>query len=266
MNAAIGRWLLNTFPTWILVLLGVGGVVALSVLGFALYKRLYLRAPNWEGDTMVGSFAARAETLLGVLLVFVIVSLYGSFQATRDAVQTEATGLAQFVRDTQAFPPAVGGPLRARVAAYVREVRGPEWHDMREGHTNPRAVALLDDIYDGLTQHSPRGARERIFYDDAVQHLDDVASARRTRLSHVAGSVPTALWLLVLVASVVGIVTMYPFSASFDRLQYWLIGISAVLIGAGLIVALLLDYPFAGSLAVGPQPLSQGTLAGLLHP
>jgi Protein of unknown function (DUF4239) len=265
LNAAIGRWLLNTFPTGILVVLGIGGAVAVSVLGFALYKRLYLRSPNTEGDTMVGSFAERAETLLGVLLVFVIVSLYGSFQAARDAVQTEATGLAQFVRDTDAFPPAVGGPLRARVAAYVREVRGPEWHDMREGHTNARAVVLLDRIYDGLTEHSPRGSRQRIFYDDAVQHLDDVASARRTRLSHVAGSVPTALWMLVLVASVVGVVTMYPFSASFDRLQFWLIGISAVLIGAGLIVALLLDYPFAGSLAVSPEPLSQGTLADLLR-
>jgi hypothetical protein len=136
---------------------------------------------------------------------------------------------------------------------------------MREGHTDARAVVLLDHIYDGLTEHSPRGSRQRIFYDDAVQHLDDVASARRTRLSHVAGSVPTALWMLVLVASVVGVVTMYPFSASFDRLQFWLIGISAVLIGAGLIVALLLDYPFAGSLAVSPEPLSQGTLADLLR-
>jgi hypothetical protein len=247
------------------VVFGVGGTVAVATLGFALYRRGRLRAPNVGGDTMVESFAARAETLLGVLLVFVIVSLYGSFQAAREAVATEATGLAQFARDTEAFPPGVGRPLRAGVAAYIREVRGPEWHDMREGRSSPRAVELLDRVYSGLIAHGPRGARQRFFYEDAIQHLDAVSSARRTRLSHIAGSIPTALWGLVLVAAFVGVVTMYPFAKSFDRLQFMLIGVSAVLIGAGLVVALLLDFPLAGSLAVSPDPFSQGTLADVLR-
>jgi hypothetical protein len=249
----------------VLVLLGVGGTVAVSMLGFALYRRGRLRAPNVGADTMVESFATRAETLLGVLLVFVIVSLYGSFQSTRESVATEATGLAQFVRDTQAFPPAVGRPLRVRVAAYIREVRGPEWHEMREGRSSPRAVLLLDRIYSVLLGHSPRGAQQRLFYEDAIQHLDAVSTARRARLSHIEGSIPGALWLLVLTAAAVGVITMYPFAKSFDRLQFTLIGVSSVLIGAGLVVALLLDYPLAGSLAVGPEPFSQGVLADVLR-
>lgn len=37
----------------------------------------------------------------------------------------------------------------------------------------------------------------------------------------------------------------------------------AVVVGAGLLTALILQYPYSGSIAVRSEPFTQGTLAGL---
>jgi hypothetical protein len=147
LNARVGRWLLDTFPTWLVALVGVGGFTAASLVGFSLYRRLRLRAPDTGADTMVSSFAARAHTLLGILLVFVIVSLYGSFLDARSDVEEEATNLAQVVRDSRAFPSQARAGLQARAVAYAREVREREWPLMTEGDSSDRALALLDGLY-----------------------------------------------------------------------------------------------------------------------
>jgi hypothetical protein len=65
----------------------------------------------------------------------------------------------------------------------------------------------------------------------------------------------------LLVGAAISVLTMYPFSAAVDRVQLLLIGLSAALISAGLVVALLLDYPFAGSIAVSSEPFGRGALA-----
>jgi hypothetical protein len=77
------------------------------------------------------------------------------------------------------------------------------------------------------------------------------------------GAVPGPLWILIVIAASVSVFSMYVFARSADRLQVLLIGLYSVLIGAPLFVAILLDFPFAGSIAVTPTPYNEGVLSHL---
>ena len=250
-------------PTWGLALLVVGGFTLTALLGFLLVLRLRFHAPDPSSDTMLSSFAVSAATLLGVLLVFVIVALYQGYAEAKDSVRASATALAQLVRDGRAFPAPVEGAIQCRISAYRSAVIDDEWPLMAEGRSSPQALALLEHLYGAVVNYQPHTASEKTFYDDAVTHLNDLVSARRDRLDHVGGAVPSPVWILIVLAAFVSVLSMYVFARSADRLQVLLIGLYSVLIGTSLFVAILLDFPFAGSIAVTPTPYNEGVLSHL---
>ena len=256
------QWL-DSLPTWALALLVVGGFTFVALLGFVVVRRFRFHAPDPSSDAMLSTFAVSAATLLGVLLVFVIVALYQGYAEAKDSVRAEATALAQLVRDGRAFPVPVESTIECRISSYRTTLIDDEWPAMARGTSSPLALARLEHLYAAVVNYHPQTPNERIFYRDAVSHLDDLISARRDRLDHVGGAVPGPLWILIVVAAFVSVLSMYAFARSADRLQVLLIGLYSVLIGASLFVAILLDFPFAGSIAVTPTPYNEGVLSHL---
>jgi hypothetical protein len=98
------RRLVADVPIWGLALLFVGGTVVFAVVGFFVVRATDFRSPSTGADTYVSAFGTRASTLFGILLVFVIVSEYSAYQGAQNTVRTEATNLAEIVRNTESFP------------------------------------------------------------------------------------------------------------------------------------------------------------------
>src|SRR6266536_3510847 len=140
------RTLVSSVPVWGLVILFVGGMMALSAVGFLLVQKLDFRSPSTGADTYVSAFGTRASTLFGILLVFVIVSEYGSFQGSQRTVRAEATNLAEIIRNTQSFPAAPRDRIRGAVVAYTDEVVHREWTLMEDGGQSDVASGKLADI------------------------------------------------------------------------------------------------------------------------
>ena len=257
------NFLVESLPTWALAFLIVGGTMVLSLVGFLVVVKFHIHAPDHSSDAMASGFVVLTSTLLGVLLVFVVVSLYEEYLSAKDSVRSEATALAQLVRDGWAFPAPVESALDCRIAAYIREVRGNEWALMAKERSSPRALSMVERLYTTVSRYDPHSARERTFYRDGVNHLDDLVSARRTRLQHVEGAIPAPLWLLLVVAAAVALLTTYTFAQAHARTQLLLVALSSGLIGTSFLVAMLLDYPFAGAIAVSSGPFHQGVLGHL---
>jgi len=260
------RSLVDSVPVWGLVLVFVGGAILFGVLGFGLVRRIGFRSPSTGMDTMVSAFSTRATTLFGILLVFVIVSEYGSFQGAGRRVRTEATGLAEIVRNTQAFPSAAQARIRDAVAAYADEVVHREWPLMADGKESDTASARLDGIQRAIAAFNPTSESDKSFLGGAVSNFDLVVTARRDRIDSSKEHIPAPLLALLFAGAAVFIATMFVFSAARDSLLLSLIVLLAALVGAGLFATVVLDYPFSGSLAVSPDAFHEGALKGLVRP
>jgi uncharacterized membrane protein YgdD (TMEM256/DUF423 family) len=260
------RSVVNSIPTWGLALIFIGGAITVGLTGFWLFGRLGLRSPNAGADTAVSAFSNKATALFGVLLVFTIVSEFGHVDTGNQTVDREATALAQVVRDSQPFPPAVAASIRSAAGDYVNTVVRQEWHSIGAGGKPSTAAAnALDLLQTRIYSFSPKGTGQVELYHQTATVYNDLVSARRDRLQAADPAIPTALLWLLLVGSIVFIGSMLAFSRTNDRLLSVLIVGVCALTGAGLLVVVLFDYPFSGSNAISTSAFHQGALATLIR-
>ncbi|MEV8590851.1 DUF4239 domain-containing protein [Streptomyces sp. NPDC051180] len=255
-------WLLNHFSTFTLAAVVVGGTVALAVAGSVLARRRYPSLAEGEHNDMVGVTLGMFGAIYGIILAFVIVTLWTQLESTQTVVATEATDVALIARDAAAFPP----PVRARVddalSGYVHGVVNDQWPLMRRGTPDYDATSgSLQAVFDVLQSYEPRTAREEVFYEEAVSRLNDVAGQRRARLTMAEQELPPLLQVLAFGGALVLVPLTFLYGMRRLRIQLLFVACVAGLIGFSLLLVLVLDRPFAGELSVSPEPYRQGALA-----
>jgi hypothetical protein len=261
----VTRWLLNTFTTWQLALVVVGGFVVLGVVGLLLVRRLLPRVAEGPFDDVAGIVAGLVAAVYGIILAFVIVALYEDFKAAESTVRAEATALAQVYENTRALSPEVRVRMSEEVSHYAAAVRGDEWRRMRDGEESPDAWRHIRDMYRVLIEYEPQGDSESTFYGEAVGKLDDVVGTRQERLDDAAESLPTPFQILLWAGAVPLVASLYFLGGGLGRRpQMIVVVIVAGLVGFNLFVAVVLDHPFSGDVAVSNEHFTEGPLADVV--
>ncbi|MFD5328220.1 DUF4239 domain-containing protein [Streptomyces sp. NPDC127092] len=255
-------WLLNHFSTFTLAVVTVGGTVLLAVAGSVVMRRRYPSLSGGEHNDMVGVTLGMFGAIYGIILAFVIVTLWTQLENTQTIVAAEATDAALIARDAAAFPPPVRAGVDAALSDYVHSVVEDQWPRMRAGEPSYGATAnKLQSVYDVLQAYEPKTAREEVFYEEAVGHLDDVASQRRARLTMAEQQLPPLLQVLAFGGALVLIPLTFLYGMRKLRIQLLFVASVAALIGFSLLLVVVLDRPFAGELSVTPAPYKEGALA-----
>jgi hypothetical protein len=260
-RCAVLRGLVDTLPTWALVLLVVGLVVGITLLGVWLARRFV--APTRQGfDAEVSSqLLGVVATVFGLLLAFVVVITFQAYDDAGDNARQEADSLAQIVRDSGALSPADHARVSAAVGAYVRSVVDDEWQRLRDGKESPRAGKDVERLYGAMESVHPSTPAARAFYDDSVRRLNDALSSRRNRLSDASGGLSALIVGLLLLGSFV--ILGYVVLVGSRSAAFHAVGASAIalVLGFSLAVLLIFNYPYSGDLAVDPGAYRQGVLA-----
>ncbi|MGW0362726.1 bestrophin-like domain [Streptomyces sp. NPDC002990] len=255
-------WLLNHFSTFTLAVVIVGGTVAVSMAGSVLLRRRYPSLAEGEHNDMVGVTLGMFGAIYGIILAFVIVTLWTQLDSTQTTVATEATDIALIARDAAAFPPPVRADLDAALSGYVHAVVEDQWPRMRAGRPSYGATERhLRTAFETLQAYEPKTAREEVFYAEAVSHLNDVAAQRRSRLTMAEQELPPLLQVLAFGGALVLIPLTFLYGMRRLLVQLLFVASVAALIGFSLLLVLVLDRPFAGQLSVSPAPYREGALA-----
>ncbi|MEU6929703.1 DUF4239 domain-containing protein [Streptomyces sp. NPDC046385] len=255
-------WLLNHFSTFTLTVVTVGGTIALAVAGSVLARRRYPSLAEGEHNEMVGVTLGMFGAIYGIILAFVIVTLWTQLDSTQTIVATEATDVALIARDAAAFPAPVRADVDAALSGYVHAVVEDQWPRMRAGQPSYGATGeKLQTVFDALQAYEPKTAREEVFYEEAVGRLNDVAGQRRARLTMAEQELPPLLQVLAFGGAIVLIPLTFLYGMRRLRIQLLFVSAVAGLVGFSLLLVFVLDRPFAGELSVSPAPYKEGALA-----
>ncbi|MFB6628979.1 hypothetical protein ACFCWY_03735 [Streptomyces sp. NPDC056362] len=255
-------WLLNHFSTFTLAVVSVGGTVALAVAGSVLLRRRYPSLARGEHNDMVGVTLGMFGAIYGIILAFVIVTLWTQLDSTQTIVASEATDAALIARDAAAFPPGVRADLDTALSGYVHAVVEDQWPRMRAGQPSYGATEThLRSAFEVLQAYDPKSPREEVFYEEAVTHLNDVAAQRRARLNMAEQELPPLLQALAFGGAIVLVPLTFLYGMRKLRIQLLFVASVAGLIGFSLLLVFVLDRPFAGELSVSPAPYQEGALA-----
>ncbi|MCJ0870663.1 DUF4239 domain-containing protein [Streptomyces sp. AP-93] len=257
-------WLLNHLSTWSLAVLVVGGVSCMAVLGSFLTRRFFPQVTDGEHNEMVGVVLGMFGAIYGIILAFVVVTLWTQLETTQAVVSAEATDLAVLLRDIRVFPAEDRARITTAVSGYVHAVVEVQWPLMREGRPSFAATGGdLERVYAALQRYVPENAAQQSFYDSAVDRLADVAAQRRARLATARQQLPPLLQVLVFGGALVILPLTFLYGIRSKKMQVLFVASVAALIGFSLLLVLVLDRPFAGELSVNPSAYKDGVLAQL---
>lgn len=258
--AAVGRDLDNQVADWALALIIVGGSVIIVLLLYFLVKRFL---ESWRAEATsqtVAGIAAMVMAMFAVLLAFVIVNLYNSYDSAGNNVALEATSLSDLVQDAGGFPPAARRRIERAVARYVVEVRDREFSTLSKGEADPRAQQRLNELFAAVRSYSPVSDSQQAFYRGALDQLHAVADERESRINAAETAVPNPLLYLLILLAVLTLAVSLFIDTHHNGLDVAVVVVLAVAVSAGMLTALILQYPFSGSIAVSSEPFENNTV------
>jgi hypothetical protein len=263
-DSAVLRWIVENVPSWWLVVLAI---VGLPVLAVALQWLIRRRAPglaSGEHNDVAGFLGSVVGVIYAIIVGFMVITLWEQYVTAGDTVQNETVSLRDLVQFSGAFGPAAQGKIRLLVIRYAESVATVEWQAMASGKGSPATQNDFDQLITAVQGLHVQNPTQQEFLATMLTQLDDAGKERQQRLELSGQNIPAVLWVAVLLASVVTLGFCLLFSIKSARLQYIMVASVAVLIGATLVLILLLEFPFSGTVAV--RPPSAGQVAAGLHP
>ncbi|MFJ4844451.1 MULTISPECIES: DUF4239 domain-containing protein [unclassified Streptomyces] len=258
----MGLWLLNNLDTTSLAILIVGGVVVVSLAACLVTRRVFPALISGVTNDVSRTVLELFGAIYGIVLAFVIVTLWTDLEQVQAVVTSEATDLAVISRNAHAFPDDVQEKLDRAIGGYVHAVVDDAWPLMREGKNSLKATSgKLEGLYAVLQEYEPKSASEQAFYSESVERLNDVTAQRRTRILAATQELPILLQVLTYGGALIVMLVSLLYGVENLKVQLLFVGAIALLVGLSLTLVLVLEHPFAGEVSAGPHPFMEGQLS-----
>jgi hypothetical protein len=235
----------------------VAAVAAPAVAAMLLVRR---RAPEGsrfsDGDRASGVFGVLA-TGFSVLAGFVVFLSFTSYDKSRVGAEQEALALGRQIETAQFFPTPVAAELSGELICYGRSVVNVEWPEAEAGNAvgdvNPWGVELFQTV----RQFQPQTPVQESAFDKWLDHTADREAARIDRVHGAEGVIPSPLWIVLILLSIVIVGYTLFFADSAERAvsQGVLMGSVAATLAAMLLLIQFLDSPFKEGVG-GIQPVA----------
>jgi hypothetical protein len=191
--------------------------------------------------------------LYAVILAFVVVNEWEALQTTKSNTFTEANELGALFWNARAMPPAVGSALERTTRDYASEVIDNEWALLRTSKSSPAATQLVYTMRDEINALPTNTVKEQTLYQQSLEHVNNLAAARRERINQSSESVPPILWAVLVLGSVLTV----GYSFLFGLANFWSHLLIAAPLGVLVVIALIvidqLNHPFGGMVSVEPD-------------
>jgi hypothetical protein len=185
-------------------------------------------------------------TAFAVILAFVVLEAFQSFNDAKSGAEDEATTVVQLSRTAQFFPPSQRDPLEGVLICYGRAVVHDEWPAMREGNRSPVVQIWVNRFQGALKQLRPESPAENAAFLQLLGQQDKRTDARRARLSEANRALPAPVWFFLFLGAFITIGFALFFADRRERfiVQGSLIAAIAALVVSGLLLVWFLDHPY----------------------
>jgi hypothetical protein len=224
----------------------VAAWVAVSVVAMLLVRRV-IRVDTLLADQERGSaFYGFIGTAFAVLLAFVILVAYQTYNSAKDGASEEAVAVVELARSAQFYPAAQRDQLRGQLACYARAVTYQEWPRLAHSARSPVVESWVASLRATYGQLADRDEHQRAGISHILDATQQRGEGRRKRLEVADPFVPGPLWAALLIGGVV--TTMFGLLLVDLReaaaVQAALIGCVAIFVASGLLLVLFLDHPY----------------------
>jgi hypothetical protein len=246
---------LTALPLWLSFLLVVVIPTAAAMSGPVIVRRLVRLERLRTNNEVAGFKFATVGVIYAVLLAFAIVVVWEKFNAAENDVAKEASAAATVYRLSEGLSPERRTVVRSAVTAYLHEAINKDWPAMERGTGDPDVTNALTDVYTVVLNSRAADRSNEFLLTEILRQLDNISLTRRTLLVSADGNVPEILWFVLFGGAIITVSYTFFFGTPNLRAQSLMTGALSAVVFSGLLTAVVIDHPFAGSVKVQPEPL-----------
>ena len=242
---------------WQIVTILVAANVIATVVMLTLRRRMSPSGHFRDSQLAAGALAVTG-TIFAVLVGFVFLLAFQSFQTARSSSQDEAVAAIGLFHVAEQLPDAERDRLQADVICYSRSVVHIEWPEMADQRSSPLvedwASQTAQDFERAQLGGSVAGGAEQSWFTAT----DNLQRGRRGRLAEASNFVPAAIWLLLIAGGVVVVAYVFLFADLREgRLPQWaMITAVTTAVTASLLMVGYLNRPYGDHEgAIGPNAM-----------
>lgn len=251
------RWLAE-LPSFVLFVgFALIGITITLVMDAFFRRRMEDKTRTEAGRTAAIMLGVLAN-IYAVLFAFVIVQGWSNVQEAQTFVDAQATALTEIHENTELLDPSDAAPIDKALDAYARSVLRHDFPSMEsDGHRSPVTTQALENLFAAVRAVEPEGAAQVAFYNQTVERLDDIVSARQASVTASDGSLPAPLYVLLALGGIVVIALACVLDSKHRRSHITIVCSIAVVIAFMLAIVVSFDHPFTGSIAVSDRPIRE---------
>ncbi len=239
-----------------LAILFVGGFVLYGAIGTtAVRKLIHGQIAEGHNDVLVPLFLT-AGVIYAVLLGFMVVGEWESYDTARANTGEEAAVLVPLYRQTTVMNAQGRDAMRKVLREYAEHVvQG--WERFANGERNRRAGHDANEILNVIGELKFETKAQELIAAQFLQTYSQLVLDRNKRYVQAADSLSWLMWFAAIGGGVVTVTMSFLLYMERRWPQILAICVMAALIGTLLWTMALLSRPFLGPLAIDPAPFEQ---------
>jgi ABC-type branched-subunit amino acid transport system permease subunit len=128
---------------------------------------------------------------------------------------------------------------------------------MAEGEIDIHSTGVMGELLTRFYQIDEQSFPNKQIYAEGLSRLNNLAEFRRLRIFTGNDTVPSVVWLVLLVGAVFTVCFNYLFGMKNIRAQYLITATLTITMSQILFLIYVLDHPFTGTSRISTEPLRQ---------
>jgi hypothetical protein len=237
--------------TGIIVVVGAG--TAATVIAMTIHGHIKKETLTDFRDHS-GLVSGVSGTLFAITVGMLVVASWGAIGTAKDNVAAEARSLEDLTWFAHTMRQPFQNRLTALLQTYTQQVITLDWPDMAadESLSQP-AWNTLNAIRYEFSIYSPKSDAELTRYQQALGQLQGVYDDRLERQDEARSSVPTILWLALVISGSVVVLVPVVFGSTRRGVHGMLAFLTAGVMAFVLFMIAEFTHPFSGSIRVSSE-------------
>jgi len=237
-------------PLPALFVIVVGGFVFSTLAGMMLVAPFRARVTSRfaRSPEQAAYFGTQIWLVYSLILSLVAVGGWSEYQAASEKVSREVATMEVLQRRAALYPEPMRTEMDTIIRDYANAVATLEWPEQRAGRHPSAAKRQFATLNLLLGDFEPTNLPDQMVHAETLRELTTASEARRSRIHATASSLPSVVWLVVIVGAGLALTGATFFVTVDDKAMHMaLVGIMAAFVGLVVFVTVALDHPFQGA-------------------
>jgi len=242
-------------PIWQSLYAWITLYLSFTIIGFGVFLKITKGKINEDSNEMVLTTFNLAGVIFSLIVTFVWVSLWTTWQEVDANVGREADILATMYSQTHHMPEPYKLNVRKAIKGYTYSVITDEWPAMKKGQQSPKTQQAFMSLRQQVHLLYDLPSDDRYFYEIYFPLYRDLTDLRRMRLHDTKEDLPKSTWYVLFAFSFVTIISSFFYKMDDLRIQFTMKIIIAIMFAMSMFICYDLDKPFVGDSAISNETL-----------